>query len=46
MNVVMVKLWGMIDMVSNAIGKFREFAVEMKIDEQLIDSIESDFVRV
>ena len=36
----------LIDMVSNAVGKFREFAVEMKIDEQLIDRIESDFVRV
>ena len=36
----------LIDMVSNALGKFREFAAELKIDEQLIDSIEADFVRV
>ena len=36
----------LIDMVSNALGKFREFAAELKIDEQLIDRIESDFVRV
>jgi len=36
----------LIDMVSNAIGKFRAFAEELKIDEQLIHSIESDFVRV
>ena len=36
----------LIDMVSNAAGKFREFATELKIDEHLIDSIESDFVRM
>ncbi len=36
----------LIDMVNNAVGKFREFAAELKIDEQLIKSIESDFVRV
>ena len=35
----------LIDMVNNAVGKFREFAAELKIDEQLVDSIESDFVR-
>lgn len=34
----------LITKVSNAAGKFREFAAELKIDEQLIDSIESDFV--
>lgn len=36
----------LIDMVSNAVGKFREFAAELKIDEHLVDSIESDFVRM
>ena len=36
----------LIDMVSNAVAKFREFAAELKIDEQLIDRIESDFVRM
>lgn len=36
----------LIDMVSNVVGKFREFAAELKIDKQLIDRIESDFVRV
>jgi serine/threonine-protein kinase HipA len=36
----------LIDMVSNAVGEFREFATELKIDEHLIDSIESDFVRL
>ena len=34
------------DVVSNAVAKFREFATELKIDEHLIDSIESDFVRM
>ena len=34
------------DSVNKAVGKFSEFAAELKIDEQLIDSIESDFVRV
>ena len=36
----------LIDMVSNAVSKFREFAAELKIDEHLVDSIEFDFVRV
>ena len=36
----------LIDMVSNAVGKFKEFATELRIDEQLINTIESDFVRV
>lgn len=36
----------LIDMVSNAVGKFREFATELIIDKQLVDSIESDFVRL
>ena len=35
-----------IDRISYAVGKFEEFAAELKIDEQLIDSIKSDFVRV
>jgi len=33
-------------MVSNTVGKFREFAAELKIDEHLIRSIDDDFVRV
>ena len=33
-------------MLRNAVGKFRELAAELKIDEQLIDRIEYDFVRV
>jgi len=36
----------LIEMVSNAVGKFREFAAELKIDEGLVDSMEGDFVRV
>jgi len=36
----------LIDMVSNAVGRFKEHAKELNIDQQLIDSIESDFVRV
>ena len=36
----------LIDMVSNAVSKFREFAAELKIDEHLIDSIKSDFAKV
>jgi serine/threonine-protein kinase HipA len=36
----------LIDRVSNAVGKFREFANELRVDKQLIDRIESDFVRV
>ena len=36
----------LIDMVSTAVGKFRDYAVELKIDEHLIGSIESDFVRI
>jgi serine/threonine-protein kinase HipA len=36
----------LIDKVSKAVGKFREFAVALKIDKQLMNRIESDFVRV
>ena len=36
----------LIELVSNAVAKFREFAAELKIDEHLIYTIESDFVRV
>ncbi|MCK9411071.1 MAG: type II toxin-antitoxin system HipA family toxin [Prolixibacteraceae bacterium] len=36
----------LIDAVSNAVNKFREYATELEIDQQLIDRIESDFVRV
>jgi serine/threonine-protein kinase HipA len=36
----------LIDMVSNAVNKFRVYATELTIDQQLIDRIESDFVRV
>jgi serine/threonine-protein kinase HipA len=36
----------LIEMVSNAVSKFRDCAVELIIDEQLIDSIESDFVKL
>lgn len=36
----------LIDRIMNAVAKFREFATALKIDKQLIDSIESDFVRV
>ena len=36
----------LIEIVSNAVSKFRAYAVELKIDEQLIDSIESDFVKL
>lgn len=36
----------LIDRTMNAVGKFREFATVLKIDKQLIDRIESDFVRV
>ncbi len=36
----------LIDHVSNALGKFREFATELRVNEKLINSIESDFVRM
>ncbi|MFZ4582962.1 MAG: type II toxin-antitoxin system HipA family toxin [Paludibacter sp.] len=36
----------LIEIVSTAVSEFRECAVELKIDEQLIDSIESDFVKL
>jgi serine/threonine-protein kinase HipA len=36
----------LIDMVSNAVSNFNKYAMELKIDPQLIESIESDFVRV
>lgn len=34
----------LIELVSRAVARFRELALELKIDEQLIDRIESDFV--
>lgn len=36
----------LIDIVGNAVAKFRVFAEKLNIDKQLISSIESDFVRV
>jgi serine/threonine-protein kinase HipA len=36
----------LIDQVSNAVRKFREFATELRVDEKLINSIESGFVRM
>lgn len=36
----------LIDMVNNAVGKFKEYTKELKIDQQLIDRIESDFVKL
>ena len=36
----------LLDIVSNAVAKFREFALELKIDVQIIDNMESDFVRL
>jgi len=36
----------LIDRVSHAVNRFREYAAELKIDQRLIDRIESDFVRV
>lgn len=36
----------LIDMVSTAVAKFKDYAKELNIDQHLIDSIESDFVRV
>jgi Uncharacterized protein related to capsule biosynthesis enzymes len=36
----------LINMVSNAVGKFKEYARELDIDEQLTDNIAADFVRV
>ena len=36
----------LIDRVMNAVAKFREFATTLNIDKQLIDSIDSDFVRL
>lgn len=36
----------LIDRISHAVNKFREYAMELKIDKQFIDRIESDFVRV
>jgi serine/threonine-protein kinase HipA len=36
----------LIDKVSDAAAKFREFAEALKIDKSLIDRIESDFVKV
>lgn len=36
----------LIEQVSNAIDKFREFAAELKVDKQLIESIKSDFIKI
>jgi len=36
----------LIDLVSNAVNKFEEYAKELDISQGLIDSIQSDFVRV
>ncbi|MEI6138366.1 MAG: type II toxin-antitoxin system HipA family toxin [Mariniphaga sp.] len=36
----------LIDKVSNAVNKFKEYADELKIDQQLIENIESDFVKL
>jgi len=36
----------LIDMVSHAVEKFKEYATELNINQQLIDRIESDFVSV
>ena len=36
----------LIDRISHAVNKFREYATELQIDKQLIDRIESDFVSV
>ncbi|NDP20431.1 MAG: hypothetical protein GZ091_05050 [Paludibacter sp.] len=36
----------LIKMVSTAIAKFKEYAKELIIDQHLIDSNESDFVRM
>ena len=36
----------LIEIVSTAVSKFRAYAVELKIDKQLIDSIETDFVKL
>ena len=36
----------LIENVSHAVYKFREYAMKLKIDQQLIDHIETDFVRV
>ena len=36
----------LIDTVSNALEKFRDYAVKLNISQQIIESIQSDFVRV
>jgi len=36
----------LIELVSTAVSKFRAYAVELKIDEHLIDSIESDLIKI
>ena len=36
----------LIDKVSNAVNKFNEYASELKIEQKLIENIESDFVRL
>lgn len=36
----------LIDTVNNAVNKFKEYATELNIDEQITDSIAADFVRV
>jgi|GEM_PF-3619145 len=36
----------LIETVSSAVGKCKEYAMELNIDEHLIDSIVADYVRV
>ena len=36
----------LIEIVISAVAKFREYAVELNIDEQFINGIESDFVKL
>ena len=36
----------LIEKATFAVSKFRDFAVELKIDEQFIDSIESDLIKI
>ena len=36
----------LIDTVANAIGKFEDYAKELRIDERLIENIKADFIKV
>jgi serine/threonine-protein kinase HipA len=36
----------LIDKVTNAVNKFKEYASELKIERELIENIESDFIRL